>query len=854
MIKLPKSVIKFFTWWLYLAPKRLFTTTKRLTYLVNYQFSFTLNIRLIFTPLYGDYTIIGRMIGLVLRIFFIVFGFIFVFTLSIVALILPLAWYILPFASVYYIDFWSIPIVAGMFLYVTYLTINIPDLKVSQVNKSSCSKAIRPQTNPLLKSIAHGSVFALNKFFVTPEINYVLKKTELLEQGFEDKLSKNKQIIHNKIADSAYNYAKVHQARYIEPEHVLLGILHSIPNVDTFLASFGLDLEIIEKTVRWIVQDRDYYATLYFWQDDFEMPPIGGFGHGLVGRITPDLDAISQDFTKQAKKGHLRNVVGREKEIDKIAQFLGGSNRDVLLIGEPGCGKTTIVMGIAHSIIHGSKYKALQNKRIVSLQMGSLIAGARSSGEIAEKLNRALNDVTGSGDIILFIDETHSLVGSVHEGGGFSTIFSILEPHLANDEIQFIGATNIENYRKYIEPVSSFSRLFEVIDIPESDPDDTLDIIKYIARLHERKYKITITMTALTTIVKLAKKLIHNRVMPDKAIDILNRSTISVVGKTNYLTSKDVEKEVSEMTHIPVTQVTEDESHKLLNIAEEMKKRVVGQDHSIDKIADALKRAGAGIRDENKPIASFLFVGTTGVGKTETAKTLSGAYFGDRKAMIRLDMSEYQSHNSIDKLIGTPDGSAKGILTEAVRNKPFTVILLDEIEKAHHQILTAFLQVIDDGRLTDSSGKTVSFSNTIIIATSNVGTRQIQKITEQGGTYEVIEEETVKAVRDKFAPELLNRFTSIVVYKPLSFENVKQITHILLENVRKIAEDKNIKLSFTPKLIEELVTKGFSPEWGARPLTRVIEDTVETYLAEKLLAKEFKRGDVVELGTEVFQS
>jgi len=768
-------------------------------------------------------------------------------------------------------------------VYVTYLTINIPLQKVSEIKNERYRGSFRPKTRHQLDRITKRSVYYLYKFLETPEIKHVLRKTELMDKGFEDRISKIKNIKYKDIVNLAYDYAKKQGARYVEHEHLLLGILGSTPNINTALSGFGVDLDTIEKSVVWIVEQREYFSSLYFWQDDYEMPPMGGFGHGLVGRVTPDLDLISLDFTKQVRKGRIRNIIGREKEIDKIAQFLGGSNKNILLMGEPGCGKTTIVMGLAHRIMHGTKYKSMQNKRIVSLEMGSLIAGTKTGGEIAEKLKNAIDDVIGSGDIILFIDEIHSLVGSAHEGESFSTVFSILEPYLSSDQIQFIGATNIENYRKFIEPVGSFSRLFETIEIQESDPEDTLEILKHEATKLERKFGTTITTSALLTIIKLSGKLIHDKVMPDKALDVLNR-TVSLEKDNNYyVTSKDVEKEVSEMTHVPVTQLTKEESEKLMNIAEEMKKRVIGQDHSIEKIAAALKRARVGIRDEKKPMASFLFVGTTGVGKTETAKTLSEVYFGDRKAMIRLDMSEYQSGNktetaktlsevyfgdrkamirldmseyqsgnSIDKLIGTSDGKSRGILTEAIRTKPYTVVLLDEIEKAHHQILTAFLQVLDDGRLTDSTGRTADFTNTIIIATSNIGTREIQEITDDGGTYEEIEESAIKSVREKFAPEFLNRFTSIVVYKPLSLENVKKIARILLESVKQRAWDKNIKLSFTPKLIEELVIKGFNPQWGARPLARVIEDSVETYVADKILAKEFKQGDVIELGTEVF--
>jgi len=840
-------------WLIYLVPKRLFTISKRLTYFINYELSFTLNVRLLFTPLYGDYTIIGRAIGFILRIIFIAVGFLFVSTLTVVTAALPLAWFAMPFATVYFLDYWSLVILGGLYIYVTYLTVNTPDLRVSEIKNERYRDAFRPKTRRQLDKITRGSVYSLHKFLETPEVKHVLSKTELIDKGFEEKISKTKNIKHKRVIDLSYDYANKQNTRYVEHEHLLLGALGAIPNINTALSSFGVDLETIEKSVAWIVEQRESFSRLYFWQDDYKMPPMGGFGHGLVGRVTPDLDLVSLDYTKQVKKGRIKDIVGREKEIDKIAQFLGGSNKNILLIGEPGCGKTTIIMGLAHRIMHGTKYKSMQNKRIVSLEMGSLIAGTRTSGEIADKLKRAIDDVVGSRDIILFIDEIHSLVGSVHEGEGFSTVFSILEPHLSSGQIQFIGATNIENYRKFIEPVGSFSRLFETIEIEESTPKDTLEVLKAEATKLERKFNTSITTTALLTILKLSDKLIHDRVMPDKALDVLNRTVSLERDNNNYVTSKDVEKEVSEMTHIPVTQLTDDESEKLINIADEMKKRVIGQDHSIDKIAASLRRARVGIRDEEKPIASFLFVGTTGVGKTETAKTLSEVYFGDRKAMIRLDMSEYQTVDSVDKLIGTSDGKSKGILTEAVRTKPFAVILLDEIEKAHHQILTAFLQVLDDGRLTDSTGRTVNFTNAIIIATSNVGTKEIQEITDGEGTYEEIEESANKSVRDKFAPELLNRFTDVIVYKPLSIDSVKKIARILLDDVINITKEKDIKLSFTPKLIEELVIKGFNPQWGARPLARVIEESVETYVADKILAKEFKQGDVIELGTEVFE-
>lgn len=735
---------------------------------------------------------------------------------------------------------------------VTASNIKIPNRKVGKASEKKPQRAFRPKTLSYLKNITKKTGFALNSFMKDPAVKKILIRSDLKEKGLEDKISKVQKIEKDKIEGLAYEYAKKDKARYVEVEHLFVAVAAAIPNVDTILSAFGTDLRTLEETASWIVKKRENLETAYFWQDDYSMPPIGGFGHGLTGRVTPNLDAISRDFTKLAKKHQLETIVGRDEEIEKISKSLGGSNENILLIGEPGSGKTSIVIGMAHRIIHGTKFKSLRNKRIISLEMGSLIAGARHAGTIAEKLKNAMDEIVASKDIVLFLDEIHSLVASVDGNDEFSTIFSILEPYLDSNHIQFVGATNVENYRKYIEPMGSFSRLFEIIEIPQSNFDDTLEILKFEASREEKKYKITVSTPALIRIIELSEKLIHDRVLPDKALDILNRSINKVRDSTKFLRADDVDKVISEMTHIPVTAVTEDESEKLLGIEEEMKKRVIGQDHAISKIAAAIKRARVGIRDEKKPIASFLFVGTTGVGKTETAKTLSGTYFGDRKAMIRLDMSEYQSPDSIDKLIGTSDGKTKGLLTEQVRNKPFAVVLLDEVEKAHHQVILAFLQVLDDGRLTDSSGRTVDFTNTIIIATSNAGTKQIQEATTDNKPFEEIENVAILAVREKFAPEFLNRFTGIVVYKPLDKDNVRKIAKILLESVKTRMRAKKVEVEFSEDLIDGLIERGYNPEWGARPMARTIEENIETYLANKLLKKEIKQGDRITLGKEVF--
>jgi ATP-dependent Clp protease ATP-binding subunit ClpC len=489
------------------------------------------------------------------------------------------------------------------------------------------------------------------------------------------------------------------------------------------------------------------------------------------------------------------------------------------------------------------------------MDAGALFAGTKSQGDVAARIKKIMDEVEKSGDIILFIDEIHNLVGGGSDAGSeISSVFSILEPHLSGGRTQFIGATNIQNYRKYIEPNGAFSRLFNIVELPPANKEESLEVLKRVTKRLENLNGITITTPALIKIIDLSEKLIHDRVLPDKAIDILNRTAVSIAKTTKYLTANDAAKEISVVTHVPVSALSEDESQKLLSIEEEMKKRVIGQDQAIIQIGGALKRARVGIRNEGKPIASFLFVGTTGVGKTETAKTLARTYFGSEKVMIRLDMSEYQQMDSINRLIGNPDGSSKGILTEAVRTSPFSLILLDEIEKAHSNILLTFLQVLDDGRLTDSSGRVIDFTNSIIIATSNVGTKAIQQIAERAGTFEEMQESAMRDVRDKFAPEFLNRFNGIIVFRPLTLDGVQKIANILLENVKKAAEAKGIKIFFKPELINELVKRGFSTQWGARPLARVIENSVESYLAVKILSNQLKMGDIIYLGLEVFDN
>jgi len=774
--------------------------------------------------------------------------------MAVVTVISPLLWWLTPFALGYEIKFLMIPVIFVVFVIWELYKTDRPDFKVTEVTSSNVLVSFRPKAKYVFEKLSDEGATFFPKFIEDTQIKFILTKTELLNFEFLQKLQDAPAVNYMEVSQCAHKIALNHKCRFVEMEHIFLALINNISKIDQILATYGSSSESIENAILWVVTEREDNARLHFWQEDYVLPKMGGTGRGMTGRVTPALDSISEDFTKRALYEPTSKYITHKEEIKKIAELLSSSKVNVLIIGEPGSGKTTIIKNLAFTVMKGTEYDSIKFKRIVSLNAGSLIAGTRSSGEVAQKIKKVMDEVEKSGDIILFIDEIHNLVSDTQDNSAENaSIFSILEPYLASSKIQFIGATNKENFRKYVEPNGSFARLFQIVDIPQASKEDTLEVLKAFGRQLETRYRVLISLPALKKIIELSDKLIHDRVFPDKAIDILSRTVASVSKATKYVTSEEVAKEISQITHVPVSNISEDESRKLLNIEVEMKKRVIGQDGAVNQIGGALRRARAGMRNENKPIASFLFVGTTGVGKTETAKALARTYFGSEKAMIRLDMSEYQQMDSINRLIGTPDGKSKGILAEAVRSAPFAMILLDEIEKAHPNILLTFLQVLDDGRLTDSSGRVIDFTNTIIIATSNVGTSGIQTIAVQNGTFEQMSESALKDVHEKFAPEFLNRFSGIIVFRPLTLDDVQRIAVLMLDRVKTAAETKGVKVFFKAELILELVKRGFSPQWGARPLARVIEDTVESYLAVKLLSRELKMGDTVYLGLEVLQ-
>ncbi len=709
-----------------------------------------------------------------------------------------------------------------------------------------------------------------------------------------------------RVTELAYEEAKLLGSDKIQPEHLLLGIIREGEGIAVHvLRKFGVDLGVLRK----------------------EIIDSISVGEGLKERhMSPTSNAVRQlesfgiDLTELAAKGQLDPIIGREEEIDRIMQILVRRKKNnPVLIGEPGVGKTAIVEGLAQKIVAGEVPELLRNKVIFSLDVASLVAGTKYRGEFEKRMKKLLQVITKDRNIILFIDELHTIVGAGSAEGAVDAA-NILKPALARGDIKCIGATTPDEYRKYIEKDAALERRFQKIYVREPSEDETLDILRGLKPRYENHHKVRYTDEALKAAVVLSRRYITDHFLPDKAIDVIDeagaRARLKVftippeikllkmrldsvrsekeiaVRNQDYeraATLKDEERQlereykekynqwrrevdntvvtvdeediaevVSVWTGIPLKKLEESESEKLLKLEKALHQRIVGQDEAIKAVAKAIRRARSGLKDPRRPIGVFMFLGPTGVGKTELAKALAEYLFGDEKALIRFDMSEYMERFSVSRLIGAPPGyvgyEEGGTLTEKVRRRPFSVILFDEIEKAHPDIFNLLLQIMDEGRLTDSQGREVDFRNTIIIMTSNLGGQIINKtkrsmgfaaVEDEKRTYEEIKDLVMSEVKRTFRPEFLNRLDEIVVFHPLTREHVFEIIDILLRDLRKRLAEKNMELKLTKDAREFLLEKGYDPIYGARPMKRTIQRYIEDPLSEELLKGRFKEGDTI---------
>jgi ATP-dependent Clp protease ATP-binding subunit ClpC len=695
---------------------------------------------------------------------------------------------------------------------------------------------------------------------------------------------------------------------YIGTEHLLLGLLHEGGGVAAgVLDSFGINLEQVRTEVTRMLNQSNQKQT---------RAPTRSTSK------TPALDQLSTDLTAMAKAGKLDPVIGREKEIQRIVQILSRRTKNnPALIGEPGVGKTAIVEGLAHRIAEGDVPETLEDKRLVTLDMAAVVAGTKYRGEFEERLKKIIDEVITSGNCIIFVDEFHTIVGAGAAEGAVDAA-SILKPKLARGQLQVIGATTLDDYRKYVERDPALERRFQPILVEEPTVEQTLEILKGVRQRYEEHHKLKISDEALNQAATLASRYIPDRFLPDKAIDLVDEASSRVriqkhstpitlkeakrladsirKEKENALAQqqydyaaekrqqeiqieekiKTLEKEwqveqkeqaqpvvmaediatvVSMWTGIPVTQLGGDETSRLLHMEEALHKRIIGQDEAIDTISKAVRRARAGLKDPRHPIGNFIFLGPTGVGKTELARALAEFMFGSEDALIRLDMSEFMEKHTVSRLVGAPPGyvgyDEGGQLTEAVRRKSYCCILLDEIEKAHPDVFNILLQIFDDGHLTDAKGRRVDFRNSIIIMTSNIGADLIRKTSSMGFVshadeskvreleYEKMKEKLLGEVKKMFRPEFLNRIDGTVVFHALNKQHIRAIVDLMLDMVSKQLSEKGIKLEVTEAAKDLLGEKGYDEVFGARPLRRAIQDMIVDKLSEAILRSEFRSGD-----------
>ncbi|XP_075661839.1 ATP-dependent Clp protease ATP-binding subunit ClpA homolog CD4B, chloroplastic-like [Castanea sativa] len=567
------------------------------------------------------------------------------------------------------------------------------------------------------------------------------------------------------------------------------------------------------------------------------------------------------DLTKMAGEGKLDPVIGRQHQLERVEQILLKRRKNnPCLVGDPGVGKTVIVEGLAQAIANATVPPKLQDKKVFAIDMGRLVAGASCRGEFEERITQLVDEVKQSdGSIILFIDEVHTLIGA-GSGIGELDAANMLKPALARGELKCIGATTQDEYRKYIEADSALKRRFQSVEVPEPSVDEAIEILKLICGNYETHHNVKYSEEALVAAARLSNQYISDRFLPDKAIDLIDEAgahvqlqNLKVLNERRVLLESDIQQIVSLWTGIPIEIVTPEESQWLLNMENALHNRIIGQHEAIEAVSRAVRRARAGIRHPMQPIASFMFTGPTGVGKTELANALAVEYFGSKESMIRLDMSEYMESHTVSKLFGSPPGyigyDEGGQLTEAVRLRPHSLILFDEIEKAHPLVFNVMLQILDDGRLTDNKGRKVDFKNAVIIMTSNIGGGFIMR--EHSLGFDQVKMEVAEELRENFRPEFLNRIDEVVLFRQLSSSEIKEIADIMLKEVsERLIKAKKIKLKVNEKVREMLVREGFNPNYGARPLRRNIVRLLEDNLAEEVLRGNIKEGDSVTIGLD----
>ncbi|MDY0394872.1 ATP-dependent protease ATP-binding subunit ClpC [Virgibacillus halophilus] len=712
-----------------------------------------------------------------------------------------------------------------------------------------------------------------------------------------------------KVVELSQDEARKLGHSYVGTEHILLGLIREGEGVAArVLNNLGVSLNKARQQVLQLLGSNETQS--------------GRQNRGQSAHAnTPTLDSLARDLTAIAKEGNVDPVIGRSKEIERVIQVLSRRTKNnPVLIGEPGVGKTAVAEGLAQQIVENEVPETLRDKRVMTLDMGTVVAGTKYRGEFEDRLKKVMEEIRQAGNVIIFIDELHTLIGAGGAEGAIDAS-NILKPSLSRGELQCIGATTLDEYRKYIEKDAALERRFQPIQVNEPTLEETVKILHGLRDRYEAHHRVTITDEAIEAAAKFSDRYITDRFLPDKAIDLIDEAGSKVrlrsytippnlkdleqkltevrkekdaavqsqefekaaslrdneqrlreelettkdkwkekQGKADSkVTVEDIASVVSIWTGIPVSSMTKDESERLLELENVLHQRVIGQEEAVKAVSTAIRRARAGLKDPKRPIGSFIFLGPTGVGKTELARALAEAMFSDEDAMIRIDMSEYMEKHSTSRLVGSPPGyvgyDEGGQLTEKVRRKPYSVVLLDEIEKAHPEVFNILLQVLEDGRLTDSKGRLVDFRNTVLIMTSNVGASELRRnkyvgfnLEDENQDYKDMKSKVMDELKKAFRPEFLNRIDETIVFHSLEKKHMKNIVTLMIEQLQRRLKEQEIYFTITDKAVEKIASEGFEPEYGARPLRRSIQKNIEDMLSEEVLKGNISKGETVKIG------
>lgn len=746
------------------------------------------------------------------------------------------------------------------------------------------------------------------------EINLDISKIQEEVEKLIGKGNQPMQSVHytpraKKVVELSQDEARKLSHSYVGTEHILLGLIREGEGVAArVLHNLDVSLNKARQQVLQLLGSSD--------------PQGSSQARGQASNAsTPTLDSLARDLTASAKDGKVDPVIGRSKEIERIIQILSRRTKNnPVLIGEPGVGKTAVIEGLAHQIVFNEVPETLSDKRVMTLDMGTVVAGTKYRGEFEDRLKKVMDEIRNAGNVILFIDELHTLIGAGGAEGAIDAS-NILKPALSRGELQCVGATTLDEYRKYIEKDAALERRFQPIQVDEPSTEETVQILEGLRDRYEAHHRVTITDEAIQAASELSSRYITDRFLPDKAIDLIDEAGSRVRLKSYTIppnlreleekldemrkekdsavlaqefekaasyrdkeqktrekleTTKNKWKEkqgkeslkveeediaavVSTWTGIPVVKLTKDESNRLLNMEEVLHNRIIGQSEAVNAISKAVRRARAGLKDPKRPIGSFIFLGPTGVGKTELARALAEVMFSDEDSMIRIDMSEYMEKHATSRLVGSPPGyvgyEEGGQLTEKVRRKPYSVVLLDEVEKAHPEVFNILLQVLEDGRLTDSKGRLVDFRNTVMIMTSNVGASELKNnryvgfnLEDKGQEHQDMKDKVTEEMKKTFRPEFLNRIDETIVFHSLEEKHMKDIVKLMVREVEERMQQQEIDFSITERAIEKIAEEGFDPEYGARPLRRSIQRNIEDLLSEEFLKENIKPGKSVKVG------